>query len=92
VVLAAGGYPENYSKGDVISGLDGLDSDDRKVFHAGTAEKDGQVVTNGGRVLCACALGATVAEAQQAAYTLVEKIRWDNMYFRTDIGFKAIDR
>jgi len=92
VVLAAGGYPDSYRKGDVISGLDGLDSATGKVFHAGTAQRDGQVVTNGGRVLCACALGNTVAEAQQAAYALVEKIHWDDVYYRTDIGFKAIGR
>jgi len=92
VVLAAGGYPDSYRKGDVISGLDGLDSATGKVFHAGTAQRDGQVVTNGGRVLCACALGDTVAEAQRAAYALVEKIHWDDVYYRTDIGFKAIGR
>ena len=90
VVLAAGGYPGAYNKGDVISGLDGLDSDSTKVFHAGTVEKDGQVLTSGGRVLCACALGRDVAEAQKAAYSLVEKINWNNVYYRTDIGFKAI--
>ena len=92
VVLAAGGYPDSYQKGDVISGLDGLDNADRKVFHAGTAEQDGQVVTNGGRVLCACALGKNVAEAQQAAYELVKQISWNKVYYRTDIGFKAIGR
>lgn len=90
VVLAAGGYPGSYNKGDAITGLEGLDSDTTKVFHAGTAEKDGQVVTQGGRVLCATALGESVAEAQQNAYRLVEKIHWKDMYFRKDIGFKAI--
>ncbi len=90
VVLAAGGYPDSYNKGDVISGLEGLDTADTKVFHAGTALKDGQVITNGGRVLCACAMGNTVAEAQKAAYQVVEKIQWDNVYYRKDIGFKAI--
>lgn len=92
VVLAAGGYPADYNKGDVISGLDGLDTETTKVFHAGTAEKDGHVVTSGGRVLCACALGNNVAEAQQSAYQLVNKIKWDNVYFRTDIGYRAINR
>ncbi|MDH5471727.1 MAG: phosphoribosylamine--glycine ligase [Gammaproteobacteria bacterium] len=92
VVLAAGGYPADYHKGDIISGLEGLDSATTKVFHAGTSEKDGKVVTNGGRVLCACALGNTVAEAQQSAYQLVNKIKWDNVYFRTDIGYRAINR
>ena len=92
VVLAAGGYPDSYRKGDLISGLDGLDNDTRKVFHAGTTEQNGQVVTNGGRVLCACALGDSVAEAQQAAYELVKHINWDNVYYRTDIGYRAINR
>ncbi|MDH5735358.1 MAG: phosphoribosylamine--glycine ligase, partial [Gammaproteobacteria bacterium] len=92
VVLAAGGYPADYHKGDIISGLEGLDSATTKVFHAGTSEKDGKVVTNGGRVLCACALGNTVAEAQLSAYQLVNKIKWDNVYFRTDIGYRAINR
>ena len=92
VVLAAGGYPDSYNKGDIISGLEGLDTQTTKVFHAGTVEQNGNVVTNGGRVLCACALGNSVAEAQQAAYTLVNKIKWDNVYFRTDIGYRAINR
>ncbi len=90
VVLAAGGYPASYKSGDVITGLDGLDSDSTKVFHAGTAEKDGHIVTAGGRVLCACALGDNVADAQKKAYQLVDKIHWDKVYYRTDIGFKAL--
>ena len=90
VVLAAGGYPGNYKKGDVISGLEGLDTHKTKVFHAGTAIQDEQVVTHGGRVLCACGMGNTVAEAQKAAYEIVEKIHWDGVYYRKDIGFKAI--
>ena len=90
VVLAAGGYPNSYDSGDIIEGLEGLDTDSTKVFHAGTAEEDGQIVTAGGRVLCACALGDNVADAQKKAYELVEKIHWDNVYYRTDIGFKAI--
>ncbi|RDH81509.1 MAG: phosphoribosylamine--glycine ligase [endosymbiont of Galathealinum brachiosum] len=90
VVLAAGGYPESYNKGDVISGLEGLDTHKSKVFHAGSAIKDGQIITNGGRVLCACGMGNTVAEAQKAAYEIVEKIHWDKVYYRKDIGFKAI--
>jgi phosphoribosylamine--glycine ligase len=92
VVLAAGGYPGDYRKGDPIGGLDGLDSADTKVFHAGTAERDGRVVTNGGRVLCATALGATVGEAQQRAYALVDRIRWDGMICRRDIGYRAVAR
>ncbi|MDH5764729.1 MAG: phosphoribosylamine--glycine ligase [Gammaproteobacteria bacterium] len=92
VVLAAGGYPADYNKGDIIQGLEGLDTDSTKVFHAGTTEKDNEIVTNGGRVLCACALGNDVAAAQQSAYRLVNKIKWDNVYFRTDIGYRAINR
>ena len=92
VVLAAGGYPGAYAKGDVIEGLDGADSADAKIFHAGTAEKDGKVVTAGGRVLCATALGATVGEAQQKAYALADKISWNGMFMRRDIGYRAIAR
>ena len=92
VVLAAGGYPGDYRKGDAIDGLDGLDSADAKVFHAGTAERDGRVVTNGGRVLCATALGTTVGEAQLRAYALVDRIRWDGMTCRRDIGYRAVAR
>ncbi|ACV25668.1 phosphoribosylamine--glycine ligase [Kangiella koreensis] len=90
VVLAAGGYPESYNKGDVIHGLDSISG--AKVFHAGTAEKDGQIVTNGGRVLCVVALGDSVTEAQAKAYEGVKQINWDNVYYRTDIGHRAIAR
>ena len=92
VVLAAGGYPESYAKGDVISGLPENDLLDSKVFHAGTAEKNGQIVTSGGRVLCAVALGDTVTAAQKSAYELVNQISWNKVYFRTDIGHRAISR
>lgn len=92
VVLAAGGYPNSYHKGDVISGLENTESASTKVFHAGTTEIDGAVVTNGGRVLCACALGDTVTDAQRKAYEVVNKIHWDNVYFRYDIGYRAIAR
>jgi len=92
VVLAAGGYPDDYNKGDVISGLDSADSINTKIFHAGTAEKDGEVVTNGGRVLCACALGDSVTDAQAKAYEIVNAISWKDVYFRTDIGHRAIAR
>lgn len=91
VVMAAGGYPGSYRKGDIISGL-GEDSEDLKVFHAGTALKDGKVVTNGGRVLCVTALGETVAAAQRRAYDKVGEISWDGAYYRTDIGYRAIGR
>ena len=90
VVLAAGGYPDAYQKGAVISGLAADDSDDCKIFHAGTAQVGDDIVTNGGRVLCACALGDDIASAQRKAYELVGKIDWNGVYYRTDIGFKAI--
>ncbi|MGZ8218219.1 phosphoribosylamine--glycine ligase [Methylomagnum sp.] len=92
VVLAAGGYPFDYAKGDVIEGLPEAEVRDTKVFHAGTQQVDGKVVTAGGRVLCACALGETVAAAQAKAYEQVERIRWNNVYYRTDIGHRAIGR
>lgn len=92
IVLAAGGYPASYNKGDVISGLPTTEVEGEKVFHAGTADKDGNVVTNGGRVLCASALGNTVSEAQARAYELTKKISWDGMFHRNDIGYRAIAR
>jgi phosphoribosylamine--glycine ligase len=92
VVLAAGGYPEAYRKGDAISGLASAAALDGKVFHAGTAFQDGKVVTNGGRVLCAVGLGNTVTAAQAAAYDLVTAIDWQGMYYRHDIGYRAVAR
>lgn len=92
VVLAAGGYPGSYNKGDVISGLETNSNEAAKTFHAGTALKDGQVVTAGGRVLCATALGHSVTEAQKAAYELLNQISWDKVEFRTDIAYRAIAR
>jgi len=93
VVLAAGGYPGDYAKGDVIEGLDEASKLDGKVFHAGTAlNAEGQVVTAGGRVLCATAIGRSVSEAQQQAYRLAEKIRWNGCFYRKDIGYRAITR
>jgi phosphoribosylamine--glycine ligase len=92
VVMAAGGYPESYRKGDPISGLPDSEEKDFKVFHAGTLIRDGDVVTNGGRVLCATALGATVSEAQKKAYNLAAKITWNDVYYRTDIGYRAVKR
>lgn len=92
VVLAAGGYPSSYNSGDVINGLDTNTQTDRKTFHAGTAEKEGKVVTAGGRVLCAVALGDSVSEAQTKAYELVDEISWDKVYYRTDIGYRAVQR
>ncbi len=90
VVLAAGGYPDSYQKGAVISGLPNTESNDSKVFHAGTQQQGNDIVTAGGRVLCACALGNDIQQAQTNAYELVEQIQWDGIYYRTDIGFKAI--
>ena len=93
VVMAAGGYPFDYAKGDVISGIKAADATGCKVFQAGTKQTDdGQIATNGGRVLCVTALGDTVAEAQQKAYAGVAEISWDKVYYRTDIGHKAINR
>ncbi|MGT3801978.1 phosphoribosylamine--glycine ligase [Vibrio cholerae] len=92
VVLAAGGYPSDYAKGEVISGLPTQESAGQKVFHAGTETQGDQVVTNGGRVLCATALGHTVLEAQQRAYQLADQIHWNGMFCRRDIGYRAIAR
>ncbi len=96
VVLAAHGYPESPRRGDVISGLPPLARDgetqDFHIFHAGTADKDGQVVTAGGRVLCVTALGDTVRAAQKRAYEIVDDIGFEGMQFRTDIGHRAIKR
>ncbi|MCO4797974.1 MAG: phosphoribosylamine--glycine ligase [Colwelliaceae bacterium] len=92
VVLAAGGYPGSYAKGKVISGLEVNQKIDRKTFHAGTASDNGDVVTAGGRVLCATALGQSVTEAQKAAYELLHEISWEDVQFRTDIAYRAIER
>ncbi|MDJ0904531.1 MAG: phosphoribosylamine--glycine ligase [Woeseiaceae bacterium] len=92
VVMAAGGYPGSYAKGKRISGLDAADSDDQKVFHAGTAESGGDIVTSGGRVLCVVGLGDSVQAAAQASYDAVSKISWGDAYFRRDIGHRAIAR
>jgi phosphoribosylamine--glycine ligase len=89
VVLAAAGYPMNPRKGDAISGLP-ADEADRMVFHAGTADANGQVVVSGGRVLCVTALADTVAAAQQKAYGVVDGIRFDGMQCRRDIGYRAL--
>jgi len=92
VVMAAGGYPSDYGKGHVISGLPEQEQEDCKVFHAGTRIEDGRVVTSGGRVLCVTALGLRVSEARTNAYRMVKQIRWDNVYYRTDIGYRAVAR
>ena len=90
VVLAAGGYPDAYQQGAIISGLPTENDEDSKVFHAGTQQVGDNIVTSGGRVLCACALGQDIQEAQTKAYLLADRIHWDGIYYRTDIGFKAI--
>ncbi|WP_257263448.1 phosphoribosylamine--glycine ligase [Endozoicomonas sp. ONNA2] len=90
VVMAAGGYPEAYRKGDGITGIDNVSN--AKVFQAGTRVEEGKTLTNGGRVLCVTALGDTVQEAQELAYKAVKTISWKDVYYRTDIGHRAIAR
>ena len=91
VVLAAKGYPDQYEKGLPISGLSSQVTD-TKVFHAGTAVKDKKVVTNGGRVLCVASLGEDIMEARTKAYERIGLLDWDGMFFRKDIGHKAVSR
>ncbi|MBD3611029.1 MAG: phosphoribosylamine--glycine ligase [Hydrogenovibrio crunogenus] len=93
VVLAAGGYPDEYRKGDIIEGIEDANNTDVKVFHAGTRlDEQGQLVTSGGRVLCVTALGENVTDAQKRAYEGVAKIHWNEVYYRTDIGHRAVKR
>jgi phosphoribosylamine--glycine ligase len=92
VVMASRGYPGDYAKGTAIHGLEQRCDDHVKIFHAGTRLEDGRVVTDGGRVLCAVALGESVTLARDAAYAAVRKIAWDGVFFRSDIGFRAIER
>jgi len=92
IVLAAGGYPDSYAKGHEITGLDNCDTDSCKTFHAGTAQDGDKVITSGGRVLCVTALGNTVTQAQALAYESAEKISWDGVFCRSDIGYRAIAR
>ena len=92
VVMAAGGYPEAYRRGDAIAGLDTAAEGGCKVFHAGTNMQGDAVVTSGGRVLCVCAMADDVAAAQQQAYRCVRAIDWQDVYYRTDIGYRAIAR
>jgi len=88
VVMAANGYPKSYIKGEKITIPD--ESLDSKIFHAGTSHDKGNIYSNGGRVLCATALGSDIKDAQTKAYELIEKVKWEGAYYRTDIGFKAL--
>jgi phosphoribosylamine--glycine ligase len=92
VVMAAAGYPREIRKGDAISGLDSPFSARAKVFHAGTTQHNGKVVTNGGRVLCVCGLGPTVSAAQAEAYSAASRLSWDGAHYRKDIGYRAVWR
>lgn len=92
IVLASRGYPESASKGDEITGLDTPFPDTVKVFHAGTRRENNHIVTAGGRVLCVTALGCNVTEARNQAWEAIQKIHWDGMFCRSDIGYRAIDR
>jgi phosphoribosylamine--glycine ligase len=92
VVMAAGGYPEAYRKGDTIEGLEQAAAMPGKIFHAGSRLIDGEVVTAGGRVLCAAALGDTILDAQASAYRLVHAIHWNLVHYRRDIGHRALAR
>lgn len=92
VVLAAGGYPGDYRTGDEISGLPATEAEGEKIFHAGTRLHQGKVLTQGGRVLCVTALGATVADAQAKAYRAAEPVKWRESFCRRDIGYRAIAR
>ena len=91
VVLAEKGYPETYKTHSLIEGLDEFhQSNNSKVFHAGTKFDNGNIVTAGGRVLCICALGDNIKSAKELAYTNIKSIKWDSLYYRTDIGNKAL--
>ncbi len=92
VVMAAGGYPGDYARGDRIRGLDAATDARTKIFHAGTTATDDAIVTSGGRVLCVTALGDDVREARQRAYQTVEQVSFKNAFYRRDIGHRAVDR
>lgn len=92
VVLASKGYPDNYQKGAMIENIINNSAADYKIFHAGTAQKNQHIVTNGGRVLCVTALGNTAHDAKQRAYEVIKTIHCDNLFYRTDIGYRAIAR
>jgi phosphoribosylamine--glycine ligase len=93
VVLASKGYPGKYEKGKEITGIEEAEKlDNVVIFHAGTAVKDGKLVTNGGRVLNVTALGKDISEARENVYRAIEKVHFDGMHFRKDIGLKALKR
>jgi phosphoribosylamine--glycine ligase len=92
VVVAVRGYPVSAPKGSEIRGVDGQDSDELVIFHAGTARQGGRLVANGGRVLNVTALGRTVAEAQARAYAAIDRIDWPEGFCRRDIGWRAVER
>jgi len=92
VVVSSAGYPAAFEKGQVIGGLDAVEAANTTVFHAGTAEKDGNIINNGGRVLGVTALGETVTQAQKAAYHALKHLRWDGGFYRQDIGYRAINK
>ncbi len=92
VVIASRGYPDGYEKGKRVSGLELATGEDQKIFHAGTRLVNGEVVTDGGRVLCAVGIGDTVGAAQRRAYDAVAKVSWDGAFCRKDIGYRAVAR
>ncbi len=92
VVMASRGYPDAYEKGMAITGLERVTGDDQKIFHAGTRLVNGDVVSDGGRVLCAVGIGTTVGAAQRRAYDAVSKVGWDGAFYRNDIGYRAVER
>jgi phosphoribosylamine--glycine ligase len=92
VVMAAAGYPDSARTGDVIKGLEKAARLPGKIFHASTRLEADEVVTSGGRVLCAVGLGASVAAAQEQAYALVEVVHWPGVQYRRDIGYRAVQR
>jgi len=92
VVVAAGGYPDSYEKGKPIAGLGSTDESAVKVFHASTAEKNGRIVTSGGRVLCVVGMGDSVTAAREIAYKHARRIEWEGAFFRSDIGYRAVRR
>ncbi len=92
VVVSSDGYPASFEKGQVIGGLDAVEAAGTTVFHAGTSEKDGNIVNSGGRVLGVTALGNSVQEAQKKVYTALENLEWDSGFYRKDIGYRAIER